>query len=80
MGNAARDWELRSLRSLFRPLAYVARDLVELAVGYCYYGERIPMDPAGRREPGHHLGREPNQVQRNAHDPVSTATDLGGAQ
>lgn len=32
-------------RGLKRRLGYLVRDLVEIVVGYAYYGHRIPMDP-----------------------------------
>ena len=35
----------RGLRGLRRAAAYLLRDLVEIALGYAYFGHRMPMDP-----------------------------------
>jgi len=42
--NAARPWR-RGRRRLLRLLSYGSRTLIERAVGYLYFHERLPLDP-----------------------------------
>ena len=57
-GNAARDRTLRGPASVLKLLAFALRDVVELVLGFAYYGRRLPLDPNAtvilerRDEPG----------------------------
>lgn len=43
--NSARDYRVRSPRGLLKFPVFAARDLIEIVVGYVYFGRRVPLDP-----------------------------------
>jgi 2-polyprenyl-3-methyl-5-hydroxy-6-metoxy-1,4-benzoquinol methylase len=44
-GNAARVFTLNRPASLFKPIGFGFRNLIEIVLGHVYFGRRLPMDP-----------------------------------
>ena len=44
-GNAARAYTLNGFSGLLKPIGFGFRNLVEIVLGYAYFGRRMPLDP-----------------------------------